>query len=106
MKPDDPEQDRDGHAVALASKAAPGGGTLYTGISNETIEELGGHGVPLADEDKAKALLETLAHKIYDSHPLVNYDVYFVAAGAGGAYDVRILDPKNNGLKPIKVVRP
>lgn len=103
-KADDPEHDRDGHAVALMSKAA-GKGTAYAGISNATIEELGGHGVALDGEDKARELLLALAHKVY-SPALVNYDVYYVAAGTGGAYDVRILDPKNNGLKPIKSVRP
>ena len=104
-KADDPDHDRDGHAVALLSRPAAASGTVYAGISNAVIEELGGHGVALASQDKARELLLTLAHKVY-APALVNYDVYFVAAGPGGAYDVRILDPKNNGLVPIKSVRP
>ena len=57
------------------------------------------------NEAAAKQELLDLALDIYSQKgALKKYKSYYVAAGANGAYDVKILDPVKNGLTPWKSV--
>jgi hypothetical protein len=93
----------DAHAVSLSRKPAnpakPNEGHLYLGSSNTELAELGGPGTALADEAAALEHLVTLMLDIYAPTP-DEYDIYFLPALAGGAYDMRLLDPVNSGLVP------
>lgn len=96
---------RDAHAVALARKPVDpkdlSKGHQFLGVSNATIRELG----TFADNSKAVPDLKALALTVYDP-PLANFDVYYEDAGPGGAFNPKLLDPKNNKLVPKESVRP
>ena len=87
---------RDAHAVALASK-----GKEFLGVSNADIRELGGTGAKLTLEE-AKDALWSLALELYGK--ISHYDLYFVDAKEGGAYDRRLLNPVANSLPIYKKV--
>jgi hypothetical protein len=56
-------------------------------------------------EAAAKQELLDLALDMYSTKGIPKkYRSYYLAAGTGGAYDVRILDPAKNGLTPWKTV--
>jgi len=98
-KPSDPTVDRDAHAVALARRAAAGGGNQkeYLGVSNTEFRTLG----TFPDDQSALPELLKLALDVYDPK-LQKYDSYYLAAGTGGAYDLRLMDPQNKGLTPYQ----
>jgi uncharacterized protein DUF4157 len=97
-KQSDPTVDRDAHAVALARRAAAGGNQKeYLGVSNSEFRNLG----TFSDDQSALPDLLKLALDVYDP-PLKKYDSYYLAAGTGGAYDLRLMDPQNKGLTPYK----
>jgi len=96
-KPSDPNTDRDGHAVALARRAAASKQNEYLGVSNSEFRNLG----TFSDDQSARPNLLKLALEIYDPR-LKKYDAYYEPAGPGGAYDARLLDPQNKGLKPFE----
>lgn len=105
--PKNPTQDRAAHAVSLARKPDPAGkGNLYVGSSNKTLRELGGEGSVLKDDAAAMQPLVDLMFEVYGSPLPADYDIYYEPAGKGGAYDMRLLDPKNNGLTPWRSVHP
>ena len=101
--PHDASLPRSGHAVALARKpvdpADPGKGQLYVGIGNTELRELGGHGNAMKADSEAMDPLVGLLFSVYDPAPK-KFDIYYAPAGAGGAYDMKLLDPKNAGLTP------
>lgn len=99
-------QDRAAHAVALARKPVdpkdPSQGDRWLGVGNAELVELGGEGAVLADEAAAMAPLETLLFSVYGA-PLPNhFDIFYEAAGTGGAYNMKLLDPINDGLTPLR----
>jgi hypothetical protein len=97
--PTDPSADRPGHAVVLVSHTV-GQTTSYAGVSDFTVKAFTAN-----NEAAAKQELLDLALDIYSQKgALKKYKSYYVAAGANGAYDVKILDPVNNGLSPWKSV--
>ena len=97
--PTDSSVDRPGHAVALVSHTV-GQTTSYAGVSDFTIQAF-----TATTEAAAKQELLDLALDIYSAKGIPKkYKSYYVAAGAGGAYDVKILDPVKNGLTPWKSV--
>jgi hypothetical protein len=97
--PTDPSADRPGHAVVLVSHTV-GQTTSYAGVSDFTVKAFAAN-----NEAAAKQELLDLALDIYSQKgALKKYKSYYVAAGANGAYDVKILDPVNNGLSPWKSV--
>jgi hypothetical protein len=95
--PEDP--DRSGHAVALVKKAnaAASGGFDWAGISDFYIEKL-----TATSEQTARDPLFDLAWQIYASPKPAKWKAYYLSAGPGGAYDVKILDPAANNLTPFK----
>jgi hypothetical protein len=97
--PTDSSVDRPGHAVVLVSHTV-GQTTSYAGVSDFTVKAFTG-----TNEAAAKQELLDLALDIYSQKgALKKYKSYYVAAGANGAYDVKILDPVKNGLTPWKSV--
>jgi hypothetical protein len=97
--PTDASADRPGHAVVLVSHTV-GQTTSYAGVSDFTVKAFTAN-----NEAAAKQELLDLALDIYSQKgALKKYKSYYVAAGANGAYDVKILDPVNNGLAPWKSV--
>jgi hypothetical protein len=97
--PTDASVDRPGHAVVLCSHTA-GQTTSYAGVSDFTVKAFSA-----STEAAAKQELLDLALDIYSAKGIPKrYSSYYVPAGAGGAYDVKILDPVNKGLTPWKTV--
>jgi hypothetical protein len=96
-KKPDSDEDRDGHAVALAKRPTASNTTEYLGTSNDELRRFG---VQTSDDDAAKGPLLKLALEIYDP-PLKAYRAYWLPATAGGGYDTRLLDPEKAGLTPI-----
>jgi hypothetical protein len=97
--PTDPSTDRAAHAVVLVSHAS-GGSTSYAGVSDFSVKAFAA-----TTEAAAKQELLDLALDIYSAKGIPKkYRSYYLAAGNGGAYDVRILDPVNKGLTPWKTV--
>jgi hypothetical protein len=97
-KPSDPTVDRDAHAVALARRpGASGNQNEYLGVSNTEFRNLG----TFPDDQSALPELLKLALDIYDPK-LQKYSAYYLGAGAGGSYDLRLMDPQNKGLTPYK----
>ncbi len=91
--------DRPGHAVVLVSHTA-GQTTSFAGVSDFTVKAFSA-----TDEAGAKSELLALALDIYSAKGIPKkYRSYYVPAGPGGAYDVKILDPDKNGLVPWKTV--
>ncbi len=97
--PTDPSTDRAAHAVVLV-KHDSGGATSYAGVSDFYVKAFTAN-----TEAAARQELLDLALDIYSGKgALKKYRSYYVAAGTGGAYDVKILDPVKNGLTPWKTV--
>jgi post-segregation antitoxin (ccd killing protein) len=97
--PTNPSTDRAAHAVVLVSHAS-GGSTSYAGVSDFTVKAFSA-----STEAAARQELLDLALDIYSANGVLKkYRSYYLAAGTGGAYDVRILDPVNKGLTPWKTV--
>jgi hypothetical protein len=97
--PTDASADRPGHAVVLVSHDS-GGTTSYAGVSDFMVKAFSA-----TTEAGAKQELLDLALDIYSAKGILKkYKSYYVPAGPGGAYDVRILDPVNKGLTPWKSV--
>jgi hypothetical protein len=97
--PTDPSTDRAAHAVVLFSHDS-GGTTSYAGVSDFYVKAFAA-----TTEAAAKQELLDLALDIYSTKGIPKkYRSYYVAAGPGGAYDVKILDPVNKGLTPWKTV--
>jgi len=97
--PTDQSVDRPGHAVVLVSHTA-GQTTSFAGVSDFTVKAFSA-----TDEAGAKSELLALALDIYSAKGIPKkYRSYYVPAGPGGAYDVKILDPDKNGLVPWKTV--
>ncbi|HXD64415.1 MAG TPA: hypothetical protein VNV17_07355 [Solirubrobacteraceae bacterium] len=97
--PTDPSTDRAAHAVVLVSHDS-GGATSYAGVSDFYVKAFAA-----TTEAAAKQELLDLALDIYSAKGTPKkYRSYYLAAGTGGAYDVRILDPVNKGLTPWKTV--
>jgi post-segregation antitoxin (ccd killing protein) len=97
--PTDSSKDRPGHAVVLV-RSDSGGTASFAGVSDFTVK-----GFAATDEAGAKSELLDLALDIYSQKGIPKkYKSYYVAAGPGGAYDVKILDPVKNGLIPWKTV--
>ncbi len=99
INPSGRDSARSAHAVALAKKTSGSGGASYVGVSDWRIKYLGN----LASDDLAIPGVLQLALNIYDPD-LKSYDSYYLVAQKGGAYDKRLLDPKNNGLTPYKSI--
>jgi hypothetical protein len=98
--PSDPTQDRAGHAVVLVKLDDGSGKTSFAGVSDFTVSAF-----TSTDEQGARTELLNLALDIYSAKGIPKkYRSYYLPAGAGGAYDVRILDPVKNGLTPFKTV--
>ena len=77
-----------------------GGATSYAGVSDFYVKAFAA-----TTEAAAKQELLDLALDIYSAKGTPKkYRSYYLAAGTGGAYDVRILDPVNKGLTPWKTV--
>ena len=89
---------RDAHAVALAKRPAAGGKTDYVAISDWMLKEF-----QAADDDAARAPLLAHGLDIYSSkgEPAA-WKAYYSPAGSGGAFDMKLTDPENNGLTPYK----
>jgi hypothetical protein len=97
--PTDSSKDRPGHAVVLV-KHDSGGTSSFAGVSDFYVKAFSA-----TDEAGAKSELLDLALDIYSAKGIPKkYKSYYVAAGPGGAYDVKILDPDKNGLVPWKTV--
>jgi hypothetical protein len=97
--PTDASQDRPGHAVVLVRHDS-GQTSSFAGVSDFYIKAFAA-----TNEAAAKSELLDLALDIYSAKgSLKKYKSYYVAAGPGGAYDVKILDPAKNGLTPWKTV--
>lgn len=97
--PTDSSTDRAAHAVVLVSHDS-GGATSYAGVSDFYVKAFAA-----TTEAAAKQELLDLALDIYSAKGIPKkYRSYYLAAGTGGAYDVRILDPVNKGLTPWKTV--
>ena len=97
--PTDASTDRPAHAVVLVSHNS-GGATSYAGVSDFYVKAFAA-----TTEATAKQELLDLALDIYSAKGTPKkYRSYYLAAGTGGAYDVRILDPVNKGLTPWKTV--
>jgi hypothetical protein len=97
--PTDSSKDRPGHAVVLV-KHDSGGTSSFAGVSDFYVKAFSA-----TDEAGAKSELLDLALDIYSAKGIPKkYKSYYVAAGPGGAYDVKILDPVKNGLVPWKTV--
>jgi hypothetical protein len=95
-KADNPDENRDAHAVALARKPNPAGGWAYLGISNAVIRDLS----IWSSDENARVMLLRLALEIYRPR-LKRFKAYYLPAGKGGALDTRLLDPAANGLTPL-----
>jgi hypothetical protein len=89
--------DRAGHAVVLV-RLDSGGTTTFAGVSDFYVRKFAA-----TTETAAQQELLDLGLEIY-SPRLQKYKSYYLAAGQGGAYDVRILDPVKNKLTPWKTV--
>lgn len=102
--PNDPANDRAAHAVALTRKPVDATdaakGDLYVGISNFELRELGGEGHAITAEADAMELLVAQMFDVYATPQPQVWDIYYAPAGANGAYDMRLLDPANNGITP------
>jgi hypothetical protein len=97
--PTDLTTDRAAHAVVLVSHAS-GGTTSYAGVSDFYVKAFAA-----TTEAAARQELLDLALDIYSAKGTPKkYRSYYLAAGPGGAYDVKILDPVNKGLTPWKTV--
>ena len=98
-KADDPAQDRDAHAVALAKRPNPSGkgDPEYLGVGNWDIRPFG----TSADEDAVvRGKLLSLALDVYGP-PLKMFKAYYLPATAGGGFDPKLLDPKKHGLTAL-----
>lgn len=97
--PTDASVDRPGHAVVLVSHSA-GQTTSYAGVSDFFVKAFAA-----TTEAAARQELLDLGLDIYSQKGIPKkYKSYYVPAGTGGAYDVRILDPVKAGLTPWKTV--
>ncbi len=97
--PNNSSVDRPGHAVVLVSHTA-GQTTSFAGVSDFTVKAFSA-----TNEAGARQELLDLGLDIYSQKGIPKkYKSYYLAAGANGAYDVRILDPVKNGLTPWKTV--
>jgi hypothetical protein len=88
---------RDAHAVALAKRPASGGKTDYVAVSDFMLKEF-----QAADDDSARDPLLKHGLDIYSSPAPASWKAYYSPAGAGGAYDIKLLDPEKNGLTAYK----
>jgi hypothetical protein len=89
---------RDAHAVALAKRAASGGKTDYVAVSDFMLKEF-----QAADDDAARDPLLKHGLDIYSGRGEPgSWKAYYSPAGAGGAYDMKLLDPVKNGLTAYK----
>jgi hypothetical protein len=101
MDPHHPGEPRSAHAVAMAKKPnTQGEGFWYLGISNETIRDLS----LWTHDANVVVMLQRLVEEIYDPAS-ERYNVYYLPALKGGAYDRKLLDPKNNNLTPYSTKR-
>ncbi len=97
--PTDPSTDRAAHAVVLV-RHDTGGTASFAGVSDFYVKAFAA-----TSEAAARQELLDLALDIYSAKGLPRkYRSYYLAAGTGGAYDVKILDPVKNGLTPWKTV--
>lgn len=103
--PRDESLDRAAHAVALARKPVDptdaSKGYHWLGVGNTELRELGGEGAVLADQAAAMLPLESLLFSVYAPSPS-NFDIFYESAGAGGAINMKLLDPINGGLTPMR----
>ena len=89
---------RDAHAVALAKRPGSGGKTDYVAVSDFMLKEF-----QAADDDAARAPLLAHGLDIYSSKgEPASWKAYYSAAGSGGAYDPKLIDPEKNGLSVYK----
>ena len=89
---------RDAHAVALAKRPGSGGKTDYVAVSDFMLKEF-----QAADDDAARAPLLAHGLDIYSSNgEPASWKAYYSAAGSGGAYDPKLVDPEKNGLSVYK----
>lgn len=77
-----------------------GGKSTFAGVSDFYVKAF-----TATTEAPARQELLDLALDIYSAKGIPQkYRSYYLAAGTGGAYDVRILDPVKNNLTPWKTV--
>jgi hypothetical protein len=92
------DTDRAGHAVVLVRSDNAGGSPTFAGVSDFTVTQF-----TATTEAGAKDELLKLALDIYSARGIPSkWKSYYVAAGPGGKYDVKILDPVAGGLTPWK----
>ena len=90
---------RDGHAVALAKRAASGGGqSEYVAVSDWMLKQF-----KAADDDAARDPLLKHGLDIYSSRGEPDHwKAYYLPAGSGGTYDLKLVDPEKNGVAVYK----
>ena len=89
---------RDAHAVALAKRAASGGGSEYVAISDWMLKQF-----TAADDDAARDPLLRHGLDIYSSNgEPAHWKSYYLPAGAGGAFDMKLVDPEKNSVAVYK----
>lgn len=95
--PEDPG--RDAHAVSLAKRASASGGNAdYVSLSNWELKQF-----TAATDDAAKDSLLAHGLAIYAAKGEPNvWKAYYSAAGTGGAYDLKLLDPAKHKLPIFK----
>jgi len=84
-----------GHAVVLVKRKA-GSKTQYAGVSSQQVAYFG---TGTSDAGMVKDALLKLALAAYSAPK--TWKAYYLAAGAGGAYDTRLLNPVASKLTPL-----
>jgi hypothetical protein len=89
---------RDAHAVALAKRAAASGGSEYVAVSDFMLKQF-----TATDDDAARDPLLKHGLDIYSQlGGPSSWKAYYSPAGAGGAYDSKLVDPAKNNIPVYK----
>jgi hypothetical protein len=89
---------RDAHAVALAKRSGSGGAAAtYVSLSNAEVRQF-----TAGSDNDARGPLLTHGLDVYADPKPKSWSAYYQAAGANGAYDLKLLDPVKNGLTAYK----
>ena len=89
---------RDAHAEALVRRKGSGSAFDYAVVSSKTVTSIGS----FASDDKARDPFLDRTLEVYGTPTPTPWKAYYLPAGANGNYDLRLVDPVKNGLKPFK----